>query len=614
VGSSSLGERLRTCQQEFTQLFGSLPVGVIAASLAGGEASRYLAVSDSFCQQTGYSRSELNGKDILTIIHPEEQPLVDELISSIAAGESTQVNAGARIVDRDGNVLNTRLTGGVIEPPGGARYLAISCENVTDITSLRSELRQLQDELAQSRRREGLVHLAEGIAHDFNNLLTVISSYSSLVQDEITIAEASQGTSRWGPVRWDVRQIEEATGRAKRLVAHMMAFSRQERFEPQLADLNDQVSDAIVLLDEVLGDQITISKRSGRALWQVDIDTNLLRQAIINLALNARDAMPAGGQIEVAIDNVDTTDSGWPEAGVSRPELEQLGELLPGRYVAIRVSDTGTGMDPVVADRAFEPFFTTKNDDDGAGLGLSAVRTFAARSSGRTWLTSQPGQGTTVTIILPAAPGSSAIDPDRAGQRTSSGTIVVADDELAMRDVVHRVLTSAGYAVMTAANGADALALLADQAIPADLLLVDVVMPGITSQDFIIRARKLRPGIRILFMSGYQRPDDVSAWPDPSFEVIAKPFARSTLLVRVQQAMASAATGDQAAPPLARRDRLRLRGKLRHKGHAVLRRLPGGHQPTHPVIEPTGSQLSGTFARTAVVVSVVVPPNWEPSS
>lgn len=198
--------------------------------------------------------------------------------------------------------------------------------------------------------------------------------------------------------------------------------------------------------------------------------------------------------------NVDTTDSDWPDAGVSRPELEQLGELLPGRYVAVRVRDTGAGMDQIVADRAFEPFFTTKNDDDGAGLGLSAVRTFIARSSGRAWLTSQPGLGTTVTM-----------------------------------------------------------ALLADQAIPADLLLVDVVMPGITSQAFLVRARKLRPGIRILFMSGYQRPADASAWPDPGFEVIAKPFARSTLLVRIQQALASAATRDQASPPPARRDRNRLR-------------------------------------------------------
>ncbi len=302
AGSIQLGVSLGTCLQEFTQLFGSLPLGVIAASLATGEASKYLAASDAFCRLTGYSWSELNGKDILTIIHPEEQPLLDELINSITAGKSTLIDADARIIDRNGNVLNTRLTGGVIEPSDGARYLAISCEDVTDATMLRSELGQLQDELAQSRRRESLGHLAEGIGHDFNNLLTVISSYSSLVQDEITIAEANQGTSRWGPVRWDVRQIEEATGRAKRLVAHLMAFTRQQRFEPQLADLDDQVSDAIALLDKVLGDQITISKQSGPALWQVNVDINLLRQAIINLALNARDARPANGQIEIAIE------------------------------------------------------------------------------------------------------------------------------------------------------------------------------------------------------------------------------------------------------------------------------------------------------------------------
>ncbi len=545
-----LGETLRAYQEQFAGHFGNAPIGVVTTSLDAGEPSRYLAVNDSFCQQTGYSWMELNGKDFLGIVHPQDQPALDEQVDSIAAGSADRISTDVRIVDRDGNELVNRVTGDAIAQPDGTRYLAMFWQDMTATARTQAELRQLEDELAQSRRWESLGQLTEGIAHDFNNLLTVISSYSSLVHDEITVAEASQGTSRWGPVRWDVRQIEEAADRAKRLVKHLMAFTRREEAEPVIADPGDQIADATGLLDEVLGDHIAISARPGRALWQVRVDPGMFKQAIINIALNARDAMPAGGQIDITVDNLDTATTDLHSA-YSQTDLAEFAELLPGRYVLIRISDTGVGMDPVIAERAFEPFFTTKSDDDAAGLGLSAVRRFAARSGGRAWLTSQAGHGTTVTLMVPTAPGSTTTKPlAGTGQERSIGTIVVVDDEPAIRDVAHRVLTSAGYRVVTAANGPDALTLLADPAVAADILLADVVMPGITAQEFLSRAKELRPAIRVLFMSGYERPDEAPGWPEGGIEVIAKPFTRPTLLVRIQQAMAAGA--ERAAKPTAR--------------------------------------------------------------
>jgi PAS domain S-box-containing protein len=546
--TEKLAHALQAQQSQFSRDFGDAPVGIIAIGLSVSGSCKYLAVNDAYCQQTGYSGSELIGKDFLGIFHPEDQPPLDDLVHVIATEAEQSLAADARIVTREGDVMPVRLTGQAIRPDCGARYLAVFCQDISANLQLRAELGQLEAELAQSRRRQSLGQLAEGIAHDFNNLLTVISSYSSLVHDEITVAESSQGTSRWGPVRWDVRQIEEATDRAKRLVKHLMAFTRREQAEPAIADPGRLTADAAALLQGVLGERITISVHPDSGLWQVNVDPAMLRQAIINIALNAREAMPAGGQIDVTFDNVDTGDANLGAAGYSPADLGEFAQLLPGRYVLIRISDTGVGMDSVIAERAFEPFFTTKTTDEGAGLGLSAVHRFAARTGGRAWLNSHPGEGTTVTLMLPGAPASSAVkgDLDGASTETYAGTVLVADDELAIRDVAHRVLTSAGYRVMTAGNGPEAIALLASQA-PIDLLLADVVMPGITAGEFLARAREACPGIRMLFMSGYERPEDAHGWPDASVEVITKPFTRPTLLVKVQQAMAATTERAHAA-------------------------------------------------------------------
>ncbi len=248
--------------------------------------------------------------------------------------------------------------------------------------------------------------------------------------------------------------------------------------------------------------------------------------------------MPGGGQVTIDAVNID-----MEKLPADWRDTADMAELLPGRYVGIRVTDGGTGMDAVTAERAFEPFFTTKSGDRAAGLGLPAVRRFATQAGGKAWLRSQPGQGSTITMVLPAAAGSASPAAGRQEPAAEpAGTVLVVDDQAAIRDVAHRVLTRAGYRVVTAADGHEALGFLRDPEMAADLVLTDVVMPGMTGAAFAAQAHAMRPGLPMLFMSGYEQDDAAGeGWPDPGAQVIGKPFTRAALLTRVTQMLAASA-------------------------------------------------------------------------
>jgi two-component system cell cycle sensor histidine kinase/response regulator CckA len=498
-------------------------------------------VNDTYCELTGYPRAELDGTDLLGSFLPEDQPALEALIDGVRSGATEQIGADARLVRRDGELVWAHLTGSVIRPAVGEPYLAIFVEDITAAEQARAELTRLQRELQRSRRLASLGQLVGGISHDFSNTLTVIANYASLVRDEVTIAETTESAAKWRHVRLDVEQIEEAAERSKRLIKHLLAFTRREEAEPVLLDLGLMISDATGLLTEVLGEHVPVVTRQADGLWPVQADPGLLKQAIVNIALNARDAMPGGGQVTVDAMNIDMDDlpADWPD-------VTDLAELLPGRYVAFRIADTGTGMDAATAERAFEPFFTTKSGDRAAGLGLPAVHRFAAQVGGKAWLRSELGRGTTVTVMLPAAAGSGSPQATRAVRRSELSQVLVIDDEAAIREMAHRVLTSAGYQVMTAANGSEALGLLRDGKVVADLVLADVVMPGMTGPAFAAQARAMFPGLPVLFMSGYEQQESTAEeWPGPEAQVIGKPFSRAALLARVTQAL-TAETGPGA--------------------------------------------------------------------
>ena len=562
------GGALRASEQLFASEFGPAPFGLVVTSLVASPPGAYLAVNDTYCLLTGYSRAELTGVGFLGDFHPEEQPALEAMIREAVSGRTGQLRADTRLVRKDGEILAVRLTGSAIQPTAGEPYLAIFVEDRTDAEAARAEVSRLERELVHAHRLESLGQLVGGIAHDFNNLLAVIDNYASLVRDEVSAAEAEQSATRWEPVRWDVEQIEQATGRATRLIKHLLAFARREEASAVLIDLDQLVGDVLRLLGRLLGEQVGLVYRPCPGVWPVQADPGQLEQAIVDIAVNARDAMPSGGQVTIDMANLATAASAASTgtaaaataadalvipastelvAGLPADRGDGLADLPPGRYVRLSISDTGTGMDAVTAAQAFAPFFTTKGGDHAAGLGLAAVRRFAARAGGRAWLRSEPGSGTTVTVLLPAAAGSgSGAAGTAAGAATgaaaglppteaeSAGSVLVVDDEPAIRDVAHRVLSRAGYRVVTAADQPAALGLLRDPGVPVDLLLADIVMPGMTGGAFATQARSARPGMPILFMSGYEQPGDLADRSlGPAAQVLGKPFSRAALLSRV---------------------------------------------------------------------------------
>ena len=575
IAAADRGDLLRASEQRFRRDFGAAPFGMIVTSLAVGQPNAYLAVNDTFCEQTGYSRPELDRADFLGDIHPEEQPVIAAMIGQITSGETDRIRADTRLVGKHGEITFVRLTGSAIQPAAGGRYLVTFVEDATAAEQGRAEIRRLVNELRRSHRMDSLGQLIGGVAHDFNNLLSAISNYASLVREEVSVAEATESATRWEPVRRDMEQIENAADRATRLVKHLLAFARREEAQPVLVDPGRVVGDVVRLLGRVLGERVRLVTRQATGLWPVETDPGQLEQAIISLVVNARDAMPTGGQVTIETANADTSG-----AGPDLPNPDNTADLLPGRYVQLRVRDTGTGMDAVTAGRAFEPFFTTKGGDQAAGLGLSAVHRFAARAGGKAWLRSAPGVGTTVTVLLPAAPGPGAAlagpAVTSAGTATDdAATVLVLDDEAAIREVAHRVLSQAGYRVVTAASQSQALGILRDPSLYVDLLLTDALMPGMTSETFAAQAAAVRPDIRVLFMSGYDQQGARAG-----AQVLGKPFSRATLVARVNQLMigdpgaaarsllSAAGPGRQSAGVRSRHRRrpgpvsLRLRGRL----------------------------------------------------
>jgi hypothetical protein len=525
----------------FQHGFEHMPCGMVVMSMAPGGPNLYLAANDNFCQLTGYSWAELAGREFLGDFHPGEQADLDAAFQQVTSGHTPNIQASSRMIRKDGETAWVRLTATAIQPATGERYLWAFVEDITPAERAAAEIAQLRNELARSRRMKSLGHLLDGIAHDFNNLLMVMGSYASLVHEEVSMAEAADSATRWRPVRSDVEQIQDAAERAKMLIKHMLAFARRESAQAEDLELGQVLSDASLLLSELMGEHIPVTIQPAWGAWPVRTTPAMLELMITDIATNARDAMPAGGQFTIAIENVDTSSSdGAAQLAISQRDASELAVLLPGRYVLLRISDTGTGMDASIAERAFDPFFTTKDENSAAGLGLTAVHGFAAQAGGRAWLQSEPGLGTTVTVALPAAPGSgydvASKGTTQARSWPGGGSVLVIDDNPQIREVVHRVLSSAGYRVTTAANGQDALALLNDPQVTADLVLTDVVMPGITGNAFAAQLLATRPDIKILFMSGYERPQNPSeTWPGENLQVIGKPFSRAALLATVSQ-------------------------------------------------------------------------------
>jgi PAS domain S-box-containing protein len=395
---------------------------------------------------------------------------------------------------------------------------------------------QLERQVGEAQRLEGLGQLAGGMAHDFNNLLAVISSYASFVHQEVA---SEPPADKWRKVSQDLTELENAADRAAALTRQLLAYSRTQQAEPQVLDLNEVISGLADLLGRTMGTRIELVLDLDPKVGQVLADHGQLEQVLVNLAVNARDAMPDRGRLTMRTADAQADD----------PDLAGAPGGRPARFARLDVADTGGGMPPEVASRAFEPFFTTKPTGLGAGLGLATVHGIVRRAGGRLEVSSAPGQGTTMTVLLPVTeaaarcPAQAAAGPAQP-LRGSGELVLVVEDEASILEATRRVLASHGYRVLTAASGEDALAVAAREPEPLDVLLTDVMMPNMLGTEVAERLRGRQPGLRVLFMSGYaQGLLSAQGTQQPGMELIEKPFSHPDLLAKVRQVLAAPAGG-----------------------------------------------------------------------
>jgi signal transduction histidine kinase len=396
-------------------------------------------------------------------------------------------------------------------------------------------LRQAQEDksqaqLQQAQRLENLGQLAGGVAHDFNNLLAVILNYVSFVSEELAAATEADWAQRCETALNDLGQVKRAGERAAGLTRQLLAFARREVIQPQVLDLDNVITAVQEMLHRTLGEHVGLVTSLAGDLWPVLADPGQLEQVLVNLAINARDAMAEGGTLNIDTSNI-TVDADTVAGGSKSPQ---------GRNVRLRVSDTGTGMTREIIDHAFEPFYTTKRDGTGTGLGLATVYGIVTQAGGQVQIYSEPGGGTTFTITLPVTTEAAVLPAVPAPyERTPKGeTVLVVEDEPALRAVTRRILARNGYQVITAANGPEAFDVARDYAGEIHLLITDVVMPHMLGKEVAEKMRAIKPGIEVLFMSGYARSVLASQGRlEPGVVLVEKPFSEDDLLTKAGQVL-----------------------------------------------------------------------------
>jgi PAS domain S-box-containing protein len=476
---------------------------------------RFIRVSPSSDAILGYAPDEMIGRTGIEFLHPDDlENTRDEMRLTRRGGVNR--NFECRYVHKDGRPVMLAWTG--VWSEGEQQYFFIG----RDMT----ERIKLEQQLRQAQKMESLGQLTGGIGHDFNNILAIIIGMSEL------LAQAAEHDPHLSLI---ARTIDEAAERGAELTRRMLAFARRQELQPRSLDLNEVVGRTTAMLKRTLGEDVSVITALADDLWQAVADPFQLEDAILNLAVNARDAMPKGGQLVLETANVHLDDT----------YAAQNVEVSPGDYVAVIVTDSGTGMPPHVIERAFEPFFTTKESGRGTGLGLSMVYGFIKQSRGHVKIYSELGHGTSIRLYLPkvavgvtmgeadtVSPAAVAPEACRGGRET----ILVVEDAAAVRRVVVTMLESLGYAVRQAEDGRSALEILA---LPGriDLLFTDMIMPhGMTGQDLFDRARAQRPDLKVLFTSGYSQPFiDARGGAGPAGPLISKPYRKEKLAQAVRE-------------------------------------------------------------------------------
>jgi PAS domain S-box-containing protein len=499
---------LKQSEERFRAMYESAPSAMLLLDLHG----TVLAMNRSAEELLGYEEAELLGTSTAELRHPDDAPELSALVAELVAGRRETFRAEARYVRKDGDMAVASLAVALVrDADGRPDYVIAMAEDVT-------KARVLEERLRQSQKLEAVGRLAGGVAHDFNNMLTAIGGYTALALDH-----AAPGT----PLHGDLEEIRKASDRAGLLTRQLLAFSRKQVLQPELLNLNSVVLELESMLRPLIGEDVALTTRLDPALGPIEADPGQLHQVVMNLVVNARDAMPGGGSISVETANVDVAEG-------------ETDEIEPGRYVALTVRDDGHGIDAETLAQIFEPFFTTKDAGKGTGLGLATVYGIVKQSGGYVAVESEVGAGSAFTIYLRRAdearpaPVLAALPVVPEPVRPARGArVLVVEDEEVVRGLVRQVLTSDGYEVLTAADGDEALD-LAD-GVQLDLLLTDLTMPGIGGRDLADRLRASRPGLKVLFMSGYADEAVLDGPPAAGTSFLEKPFTFETLSRQVRE-------------------------------------------------------------------------------
>ena len=468
----------------------------------------------------GYEEGEIVGKPIAVLIAPADRERCAELLSS-RAGPAARL--GGRIIEivgqrRDGVTFPIELSW----QADGRRQVTAIIRDISERKQAEEALRQRGERLQQGQKMEAIGRLAGGVAHDFNNLLMAIIGFGNLVRDDLKESD---------PKRSDIDEVLSAAARAATLTSQLLAFSRRQVVTPQVIALDQVVARTEEMLRRLIGQSVTLTSVIAPGLGRVRIDPGQIEQLLVNLCVNARDAMPAGGELRVDLSN----------GNVSGSESSAPRDLQPGRHVCLAVSDTGSGIDPDVIDHIFEPFFTTKPEGKGSGLGLATVYGIARQAGGHVDVESRPGHGTTFRVYFPrldSVESSVAVPAPEASPACASETVLLVEDDDRVRRLVANLLRRRGYTVLATSRGDEALEVARRHEAPIHLLLSDVVMPGMSGRVVAARVTEIRPDTRVLLMSGYS--DDAILRNDVEtarLRFIQKPFSPEALAAKIREAL-----------------------------------------------------------------------------